>query len=108
MGALAVIDIQERDGHYRQRHEVQRWPVSIGRGLDNDIVLDDPHVAARHLDLREEDGQVRFTVGETRNGVRIDGEAHAAGAFRCLARSRRAASGAHDTEAADCAGSGAR
>ena len=80
MGALAVIDIQERDGHYRQRHEVQRWPVSIGRGLDNDIVLDDPHVAARHLDLREEDGQVRFTVGKTRNGVRIDGEAHAAGA----------------------------
>jgi hypothetical protein len=79
VGALAVIDIQERDGHYRQRHEVQRWPVSIGRGLDNDIVLDDPHVAARHLDLSEENGQVRFRVGETRNGVRIDGQAHAAG-----------------------------
>jgi hypothetical protein len=79
MGALAVIDIQERDGHYRQRHEVQRWPVSIGRGLDNDIVLDDPHVAARHLDLSEVSGQVRFTVGETRNGVRIDGQMHAAG-----------------------------
>ena len=79
MGALAIIDIQERDGHIRQRHEVQRWPVSIGRALDNDIVLDDPHVAARHIDLNEENGQLRFTVGDTRNGVRIDGHEFAAG-----------------------------
>lgn len=79
MGALAVIGVEERDGHYRQRHEVQRWPVSIGRGLDNDIVLDDPHVAVRHLELNEDNDQVRFTVGETCNGVRIDGQAHVAG-----------------------------
>jgi hypothetical protein len=79
VGTLAVIDIQERDGHYRQRHEVQRWPVSIGRGLDNDIVLDDPHVAARHLELSEAGAEVRFRVGETRNGVRIGAQVHAAG-----------------------------
>ena len=34
MGALAIIDIQERDGHIRQRHEVQHWPGSIGRALE--------------------------------------------------------------------------
>jgi hypothetical protein len=79
MGALAVIDIQERDGHARQRHEVQHWPVSIGRALDNDIVLDDPHVASRHLDLSEENGQIRFTVGNTRNGARINGNDYASG-----------------------------
>jgi hypothetical protein len=79
VGALAVIDVEERDGHYRRRHELQRWPVSIGRGLDNDIVLDDPHVAARHLDLNDDNGQIRFAVGETCNGIRIGGEAHAAG-----------------------------
>ncbi len=79
MGALAVIDVEERDGHYRQRHEVQRWPVCIGRALDNDIVLDDPHVAAHHLDLIQDKGRIRFTVGETCNGVRINGQTHVAG-----------------------------
>lgn len=79
MGALAIIDIQERDGHARQRHEVKQWPVSIGRSLDNDIVLDDPHVAGRHIRLSDDSGQVRFTVDDTRNGIRIDGRDYAAG-----------------------------
>lgn len=79
MGALAIIEVQERDGHYRQRHEVQHWPLRIGRALDNDIVLDDPHVAARHVELDEENGQVRFTVGATRNGIHIDGHEFTAG-----------------------------
>jgi hypothetical protein len=69
---LALIDILERDGRVRQQADVNAWPLSVGRALDCDLVLDDPHVAARHgvLDL-DADGRLWLTVGETLNGVRI-------------------------------------
>ena len=69
MDARAVIDIH--DGHVRRRIVIARWPVHIGRALDNDIVLDDPHVAARHVTLTEADAGLGVEVGNTVNGIRI-------------------------------------
>ena len=71
MGALAIIDIRQHDGHVR-RVEVTRWPVRIGRALDNDIVLDDPHVAPHHLTIGMRPEGLGFDVGETVNGVHVD------------------------------------
>lgn len=46
---LALIEWLDRDGHVLRAVDVWRWPLSIGRALDNAVVLNDPHVAAHHL-----------------------------------------------------------
>lgn len=48
---LALIELMDRDGTVRQAWPVRRWPVTVGRAIDNTIVLDDPAVAAHHLRL---------------------------------------------------------
>ncbi len=68
MGALAVIDIQ--DSHQRRQVEVHHWPLRVGRALDNDVVLDDPHVAAHHLTLDEVGDALAIVLGDSVNGAR--------------------------------------
>ena len=48
---LALLESVDRDGLVRQSWRIERWPVTIGRALDNTIVLSDPHVAAHHATL---------------------------------------------------------
>jgi len=48
---LALLEAVDRDGLVRQAWRVERWPVTIGRALDNDVVLSDLHVAAHHVTL---------------------------------------------------------
>ena len=72
MGALAVLEVIDRDGQVRQSVVVRRWPLRIGRALDNHLVLGDPHVAAHHVQIAAADaGGLQLTVGETGNGVQI-------------------------------------
>lgn len=67
---LALIELTERDGRHVRLVDVHAWPVSVGRALDNDIVVDDVHVAARHALLQPgSDGRVVLQVLDTRNGV---------------------------------------
>ena len=69
---LALVEIVERDGHVRQSHAVSAWPLRVGRALDNDIVLSDPHVAAHHLRIEPGDAGLTLEVGDTGNGVWLD------------------------------------
>jgi len=88
---LALVEAIDRDGLVRQAWRVERWPVSIGRALDNTVVLSDPHVAAHHasVDLVHDDTSGAATIavaaGETRNGVTVGREHLAAGAIRRIA-----------------------
>ena len=60
---------------------MQRWPLTLGRALGNDVVLDDPHVAAYHATLSPDaQGQLTLTVGDTVNGVSVGNRHFAAGA----------------------------
>jgi hypothetical protein len=68
---LALVEVLDRDGHVRQVVSVRQWPVTIGRAIDCDVVLDDPHVAALHATLVEEDGTLSLQVGDTVNGARL-------------------------------------
>jgi hypothetical protein len=77
---LALIELVEREGHPARLVDVHAWPVTLGRALDNDIVLDDPHVAAHHAVLEQPaepdlagDGRIALRVLATRNGVRLGG-----------------------------------
>ena len=78
---LALIERLDRDGRVGQAFSVHRWPVTLGRALSNDVVLDDPHVAAQHATLSlTETGQVALTVGDSVNGVTHALQHHGAGA----------------------------
>lgn len=70
-----VVEHLHRDGTVLARALVAGSDFRIGRALDNDLVLDDPHCAAYHAALRI-DGSGAATLHdlETRNGIaRIDG-----------------------------------
>lgn len=91
---LALIELVEREGHPARCVDVRAWPVTLGRALDNDIVLDDPHVAAHHAVLvplaaasgdgagdgngngnGAASGRIALRVLPSRNGVRLSGKA---------------------------------
>jgi len=77
---VALLEVLDRDGHVKHYLPITEWPVTVGRALDNDLVLDDAHVAPRHLRIdADEAGAVFVEVGETLNGVRIGGRRVAAG-----------------------------
>jgi hypothetical protein len=55
---LALLEVLERDGHVRRSLPVLAWPLRLGRAIDNDVVLEDPHVAPYHALIRPgTDGQ---------------------------------------------------
>jgi hypothetical protein len=66
-----VLELIDRDGSVRQSFSIDHWPLRIGRALDNDIVLGDPHVAAHHLVLDTTESGIALQAGETLNGIRL-------------------------------------
>lgn len=80
MDTIAVLEVIDRDGRVRSLHPVREWPVLVGRSLDCDVILDDPHVAPHHFTLdAASQGGVALTVGETLNGVECGRQVLAAG-----------------------------
>ncbi|MEO9068463.1 MAG: FHA domain-containing protein, partial [Caldimonas sp.] len=102
---LALLEAVDRDGQVRQSWRVERWPLTIGRSLDNDVVLTDPHVAPHHATIapaqaaandRIEPAEatggasdptpaLAITAGDTRNGLGVGRERLVAGQSRTLA-----------------------
>lgn len=83
---LALLEARDRNGTLLGIVPVTRWPVTVGRGLDNDLVLDDPHLAARHLRIDRltaggdgTGGTVTVEVLDTNNGVSLRRQRHARG-----------------------------
>jgi hypothetical protein len=66
---LGLLEVLDRDGQVRQTHVVQRWPLRIGRALDNDVVLADPHVAPQHLRVDHGEAGLVLEIGDSANGV---------------------------------------
>jgi FHA domain len=68
---LALIELLDSDGRIARTVDVWQWPVTIGRALDNSLVLADPHAAAHHARIDgDEQGDVTLTVFSSLNGVR--------------------------------------
>lgn len=79
---LGLIEALDRHGALLARAPITRWPVTVGRALDCDLVLDDPFVAPRHLRIDrtvDEHRTVQVEVLETRNGARLQRKRHAQG-----------------------------
>lgn len=76
---LALIEVLERDGRVRSAHRVHAWPVTLGRAIDNDLVLDDAYVAAHHAHIEMAGGELHLRVLPGKNGVRLGKRTVAAG-----------------------------
>ncbi|GAA0712822.1 FHA domain-containing protein [Dokdonella soli] len=75
MDEVTWIEVLSRHREVASRQRVATNAVTIGRAYDNDVVLDDPHVAAHHLRLvRGDDGAwVAEDLGSL-NGLFADGQ----------------------------------
>lgn len=75
MGDVIFIEEIGRYGRVSQRHRLSLpigTSVQIGRDFDCDVILDDPHVAARHVVVtRADDGSLTVTDQGSVNRLRI-------------------------------------
>ena len=82
MPTLGLMEAFDRHGALLARAPITHWPVTVGRGLDCDLVLDDPFVAPLHLRIDrpvEAPRRVSVEVGETRNGATLHCKRHGNG-----------------------------
>jgi hypothetical protein len=92
----ALLEAVDRDGLVRQSWRVEHWPVTIGRALDNDVVLTDPHVAPHHATIdwqgaADADAKAALAVraGDTKNGLAVGRERVAGGESKTFADTGR-------------------
>ena len=77
MAAVMWIEVLARDGEVQLRERIQTAEARIGRAFDNDVVIDDPHVAPHHLRIfRGEDGELVAEDLGTLNGLYPEHGAH--------------------------------
>jgi hypothetical protein len=65
-GAFLVVDGKR---HFRLKLPL----IRIGRRLDNDLVLDDPHVSREHMLLKAERGRYQLVDLDSTSGTRVNG-----------------------------------
>ncbi|PTL85566.1 FHA domain-containing protein [Vitiosangium sp. GDMCC 1.1324] len=69
MDEVIFLEVLEGDGVH-ERHRLERFPVTVGRGYTNDIILDDPKVSASHLRIeRTEEGKLVVRDVGSHNGT---------------------------------------
>lgn len=72
MSGTLFLEVLDRGGHVVSRHRLSGLPVRIGRGYDNDVIIDDPFLAATHLTIeRGDDGALIGRDAGTRNGIHV-------------------------------------
>jgi pSer/pThr/pTyr-binding forkhead associated (FHA) protein len=70
MGAVMWIEVLSRHGEVAVRERIEAPEARIGRAFDNDVVIDDVHVAPHHLRIyRGEDGELVAEDLGTLNGL---------------------------------------
>jgi Inner membrane component of T3SS, cytoplasmic domain len=73
MERLAWVEMLDRHGDVASRYPVQAWPLRIGRAYSSDLVLDDAHVAAHHLEIAPAgEGLYQVKLVSSINGMTID------------------------------------
>ena len=70
--AKVILEVQTRG--LNQYHRLETFPVSVGRGLDNDVILSDPAVSPYHLRLEQGEGDALFLHNLSQeNGTSMNG-----------------------------------
>ena len=78
MNGPFFIETLARNGDVLHRHRVDKLPITIGRGYNNDFILDDAHTAATHavVELAEDGALVMRDLG-SQNGIVVHGKRQA-------------------------------
>ncbi len=80
MEPLAFVEVLGRHNDVLVRHPVYRWPAQAGRGYDMDVILDDPFVAPRHVQIEPvADGRFRVSDLQSVNGMSLPPSARRVG-----------------------------
>ena len=67
------VEILSRHRDVAARFHIAGDEAHIGRGYDNDVIIDDPYVAARHLRVfRDESGRLIADDAGSKNGLFLD------------------------------------
>lgn len=66
-----VIEVLGRSGRSRQHFKVDSDCIRIGRGYENDVVLDDPYISIHHLRLDKKGQGWEVTDLDSLNGVQV-------------------------------------
>lgn len=75
MEGVTWVEVLARGHEVQSRSRCSGEVIHIGRGYDNDVVLDDPHVAPRHLRLtRGADGRWQAEDLGSVNGILVRGQ----------------------------------
>jgi hypothetical protein len=72
MSGPYFIETLARNGDVLHRHQLANLPIRLGRGYDNDFIVDDAHAAPRHAIIEADadvDGQIVLRDLGSRNGV---------------------------------------
>ena len=78
MSFFYFVEILNAGGDVQQRHKFTELPVRLGRGYNNDIILDDHHTAAEHaiIELNEHGKLIVRDLG-SQNAIKLNGRTHA-------------------------------
>lgn len=70
-----VIEIGTHDGDdHVIHHAVEKFPLRIGRGYNNDIILQDPHISSHHAEILHNGTDWVLSDMGSANGSRVNGK----------------------------------
>lgn len=72
--ATLIVEELNRIGHVVNRHKVQQLPATIGRGFDNDVILDDQYISPLHSTVTCCDENTITIEDNSLNGIEYDGQ----------------------------------
>ena len=64
-----VLEITLPTTDYKRLVSIDSFPVSIGRGYANDVIIQDDYVSEKHLELVFSDNQITITDLNSENGI---------------------------------------
>lgn len=68
--AELILEIQDNSGRNRYYYPVDSFPVKIGRGYTNDVIISDPYVCPEHLLIEQDEQGWLIRDLDTENGIR--------------------------------------
>jgi len=67
-----IIEEISRGHKLLHRHRISNKSISIGRGYQNDIIVDDPHICAQHMQINFENEQWLISDENSINGTFLE------------------------------------
>jgi hypothetical protein len=75
MSLFYYVEVLNSSGDVQTRQKCSALPIRLGRGYNNDIILDDPHTAPEHAIIEHDEiGALTLRNLSSQNGIKIKGK----------------------------------